>query len=107
MEVDVKALEIAHVARAGDLSRLDHPRTIAARGLGAERWALVAVQLQHRQAEILTHLDHPLERRVDEHPAQLHLATHGRGDASRLGQRAAAWAALVEDHAERPCSELG
>ncbi len=46
------------------------------------------------------------ERRVDEHAAQLDAAAQRRGDLRRLRRRAAARAALVEDHPERPSAEL-
>ena len=53
VEVDVVALEVAHVAGARHLRGLDHARAGPARHLAAERRALVAVQLHERQPEIL------------------------------------------------------
>ena len=52
-------------------------------------------------------LDDLLERRVDEHAAQLDAATQRRRDQLRLRARAAPWRVLVEDHPERPRSQLG
>ena len=46
MEVDVEALEVAHVTGARDLRGLDDPGPGSSCSLCAERWPLVAVQLQ-------------------------------------------------------------
>ncbi len=72
------------------------------------RGALVAVQLQQRQPELVAELRRDvLQGRVDEHPAQLDAAAQRGADHGGLLERAAAGTALVEDHADRPGAELG
>ena len=106
VEVDMEALQVPHVAGIGDLRGLDHASAAAASGLGAVRRSLVSVELEQAQAEVLGHRDHVLERRVDEHPAQLGLSPQRGADALGFGVGAAARAALEEDHPERPSAEL-
>ena len=103
VEVDVEALEVAHVAGAGDLRRLDHARAGAPATSRAEGGALVAVQLDHasararrsprrsRSSGALTNTPHSSARRRS--AAAIAAASLGR---------AAARAALVEDHARAP-----
>ncbi len=106
VKIDMKTLEVPHVARTGHLSRLDHARSRPARHLRAERRALVAVQLDHARPELLAVAHDPLERRVHVHPAQLDAAAQRRDDLLRRCRRAPPRRALIEDHSERPCAEL-
>src|SRR5882724_4122676 len=106
MKVDVEALDVAHVARAGHLRGLYHARARAPAHLRTERWPLIAVELDHAQADLLAERDDLLQRGVDEHPAQLDAAAKRRGDALCFGGRAAPGAAVVEDHPERPRAEI-
>src|SRR6185437_4656948 len=50
VKVDVKALEVANVSGDRDLRRADHARAGAPCGLGAVGGALIATELEQRQA---------------------------------------------------------
>ena len=102
----MEALERAHVTGTGHLRRLDDAGTGPPGGLGAERRTLVAVQLQHRQPQLVAIALDLLERGVDEHPAQLGSPAQRSDDPPRLGERAASRARGREDHADRPRAEL-
>ena len=102
----MEALEVAQVSGTGDLRGLDHPGARPAPRLGAVGGPLVAVELEHAEAERLAQLDDVAQGRVDEDAAELDAAAQARDDPLRLGQRAAAGAAVVEDHAQRPRPEL-
>jgi hypothetical protein len=102
----MEGLQRLQVGPRADLDRLDHPAPGPPGGLGAVRRALVAVQLQHGQPNLVGHPGDPVEGRVDEHPRQLHPAAQRRGDRHRVVQPAAARAAVVEDHPERPGAQL-
>ena len=58
VEVGVKALHVADLPNRGHLHRLDHPRPRAVARLRAICRPLVAVQLQHRQPQLITGLHH-------------------------------------------------
>ena len=78
VEVDVKALDVAYVSRAGHLRRLDHPRPGAARRLGAEGGTLVAVELEQAEPDVIAGGDDLPQRCVDEHAADLDVADAAR-----------------------------
>ena len=66
---------------------LDHARARAARGLGAVGGPLVAVELQHRRGRCSSRRgDDVVQRRVDEHPAQLGAPLQRGGDPLRLAR---------------------
>ena len=89
-----------------DAHRLDHLRARAPGGLGAERRALVAVQLQVREVQLLGGLRDLVERRVDEHADQLDAAAQRGRDARGDGRVGRARRVRPEDEAERPRTEL-
>ena len=70
--------------------RLDHARAGAPRDLGAERRALVAVQLHERQADRSASSVISLERRVDEDAGELDAAAQRGADRLGLGERCSA-----------------
>ena len=106
VEVDVEALELADVADRRHLHRLDHLRAAAARHLGAVRRPSSPCSCSSVSPSSLAVAHDPLQRRVDEHAAQLHPAAQRARDPQRLRLRAAAGAVLVEDHAHRPRPQL-
>ena len=93
-------------AGAGDARRLDDLAAGAARRLGAERRALVAVQLQVAVADLLGLARDLLERRVDEHPDARHAAAQLGDDRGRGGRVARARRAVPADQPDRPGAEL-
>ena len=96
-------LDVGAVADAGGL---DHLGAGAACGLGAERRALVAVELDHREVERLGRLHDVLQRRVDEHADELRAAFADAGDLGGRGHLDPARGLRVEDQPDRPGARL-
>ena len=97
-----KARAPADVAARAHADGLDDLRAGAARDLAAERRALVAVQLDHREPEDVGELDDALEALVDEHADELHRAPHGARDPPRLVERARAAASRARGSSRAP-----
>jgi hypothetical protein len=98
----VEARQRLDVRAASHAHRLDHLAARAASRLGAERRALVAVELHHRQVEGLSDLCDMLERRVDEHARDLDPAPERRRDLGGCIELAPARRARPEDQPDRP-----
>ena len=106
VEVGVEALEVLEVRRARDPDRLDHLGAGAARDLGAERRALVAVELDVGEVQRLRGLGDLVEARVDEHADELGAAPQRLRDAGGVRRIRGARRGRPEDEAERPRAEL-
>ena len=90
VEVGVEDGERLEVGTAAHADRLDHLAAGSPRGLGAERRALVAVELDHRQPDRVRGPGQLIERRVDEHADDLGPPLDRGGDLGRRVELATA-----------------
>ena len=79
MVVGVEALEVAQIGGVADPHRLDHLGARALSDRRTERRALVAVQLDVREAEDVDAVGDLVDRLVDEHAHGLDLAPRPAG----------------------------
>ncbi len=105
MEIGAKRLRRLDVGAASHTQRLDHLGAGAASDLLAERGALVAVKLDHRELLVFDRGRDLVERRVDENAADLGRAAKLRADLERHGGIAASWARRPVVEPDRPGTE--
>ena len=91
-----------NLGAAANARGLDHAAAGPARRLGAERRTLVAVELQHRQPDLIGGVDNLVKRRVDEYADQLDAPAVDRGDLGRIPIRHRRLRASPQDHPQGP-----